>query len=273
MKKNLWIWAVAGAMALPQIGFAQFGPKPGQPQPGKPQPGKPQQPPVVVVKPAPQPKPQPNVVVVKPVPQPPKPQPTVVVKPVAPQPPPKPQPPVVVKPTAPQPPPKPQPAVVVKPVQTPPPKPQPPVVVKPEAPKPPVEYRPGHKNHPLRDPREREHYKDWHVLRHKQYYKLTEAPEQLQVSMRVGQEIEFKLEERVGDGYKWFARFNPVIVDVDVDHERPHWYQFGRKTHSEVEIEGRRPGNTMVELVYARPDEWDRGVDPQKVVQIFVHIE
>ena len=83
----------------------------------------------------------------------------------------------------------------------------------------------------------------------------------------------FKLEERVGDGYKWFARFNPVIVDVDVDHERPHWYQFGRKTHSEVEIEGRRPGNTMVELVYARPDEWDRGVDPQKVVQIFVHIE
>ena len=256
MKKNLWIWAVAGAMALPQIGFAQFGPKPGQPQPGKPHPGKPQQAPVVVVKPAPQPKPQPNVVVVKPVPQPPKPQPTVVVKPVAPQPPP-----------------KPQPAVVVKPVQTQPPKPQPAVVVKPEPPKPPVEYRPGHKNHPLRDPREREHYKDWHVLRHKQYYKLTEAPEQLQVSMRVGQEIEFKLEERVGDGYKWFARFNPVIVDVDVDHERPHWYQFGRKTHSEVEIEGRRPGNTMVELVYARPDEWDRGVDPQKVVQIFVHIE
>ena len=256
MKKNLWIWAVAGAMALPQIGFAQFGPKPGQPQPGKHQPGKPQQPPVVVVKPVPQPKPQPNVVVVKPVPQPPKP-----------------QPPVVVKPTAPQPPPKPQPAVVVKPVQTPPPKPQPPVVVKPEPPKPPVEYRPGHKNHPLRDPREREHYKDWHVLRHKQYYKLMEAPEQLQVSMRVGQEIEFKLEERVGDGYKWFARFNPAVVDVDVDHERPHWYQFGRKTHSEVEIEGRRPGNTMVELVYARPDEWDRGVDPQKVVQIFVHIE
>ena len=150
------------------------------------------------------------------------------------------------------------------------PKPQPP---KPEPPKPPVEYRPGHTNHPLRDPRERDHYKDWHVLRHKQFYKLGEAPEQLQVSMRLGQEIEFKLEERVGDGYKWFARFNPVIVDVDVDHERPHWYQFGRKTHSEVEIEGRRPGNTMVELVYARPDEWDRGVDPQKVVQIFVHIE
>ena len=255
MKKKLWIWAVAGAMALPQIGFAQFGPKPGQPQPGKPQLGKPQQPPVVVVKPVPQPKPQPNVVVVKPVPQPAKPQPNVVVVKPVPQPA------------------KPQSPVVVKPVHTPPPKPQPPVVVKPEPPKPPVEYRPGHKNHPLRDPREREYYKDWHVLRHKQYYKLTEAPEQLQVSMRVGQEIEFKLEERVGDGYKWFARHNPAIVDVDVEHERPHWYQFGRKTHSEVEIEGRRPGNTMVELVYARPDEWDRGVDPQKVVQIFVHIE
>ena len=260
MKKNLWIWAVAGAMALPQIGFAQFGPKPGQQphQPPKPQPGKPQ--PNVVVKPAPQPaKPQPNVVV-KPAPQPAKPQPPHVVKP-APQQPPKPQPP------------KPQPAVVVKPVPQPPPKPQPAVVVKPEPPKPPIEYRPGHKNHPLRDPRERDHYKDWTVLRHKQYYALTEAPERLQVSMRVGQEIEFKLEERVGDGYKWFARSNPAIVDVDVEHEQPHWYQFGRKTHSEVEIEARRPGNTMVELVYARPDEWDRGVDPQKVVQIFVHIE
>ena len=231
MKKNLWIWAVAGAVALPQIGFAQFGPKPDQPQ----QPGRPQ--PNVVVKPVPQPKPQPNVVVVKPVPQP-KPQPNVV---------------------------------VVKPVQ--PPKPQPVVDVKPEPPKTPVEYRPGHKNHPLRDPRERDYYKDWHVLRHKQYYKLMEAPEQLQVSMRVGQEIEFKLEERVGDGYKWFARHNQALVDVDVEHERPRWYQFGGKTHSEIEIEARRPGNTMVELVYARPDEWERGVDPQKVVQIFVHIE
>ena len=42
---------------------------------------------------------------------------------------------------------------------------------------------------------------------------------------------------------------------------------------AEVEIEARRPGNTIVELVYARPNEWDLGNDPQKVIQIFVHIE
>ena len=267
MNKKLWILAVTGAMALPQIGTAQFGPKPAQPQhPGKPpvvvvKPGQPQ--PAPAVKPAPKPQP---AVVVKPAPQPPpKPQPAVVVKP-APQQPPKPQPPVVVKPAAPQPPPKPQPPVVVKPAA---PLPAPP---KP-APAPAVVYRPGHKNHPLQPPKERDHYKDWAPLRHKAYYRSGEAPTMLQVSMRVGQEVEFKLEEKTGDGLKWFARHNPSIVDVDVDHERPHWYQFSRKAYSEVEIEARRPGNTMVELVYARPDEWDRGVDPQKVVQIFVHIE
>ncbi|MBO7620132.1 MAG: hypothetical protein J6T06_06460, partial [Victivallales bacterium] len=144
MNKKLWILAVTGAMALPQIGTAQFGPKPTQPQ----QPGKP---PVVVVKPG-QPQPAPAV---KPAP---KPQPAPVVKP-APQPPPKPQPHVVVKP-APQPPPKPQPAVVVKPAA---PQPAPP---KP-APAPDVVYRPGHKNHPLQPPKERDHYKDWAPLHHK----------------------------------------------------------------------------------------------------------
>ena len=253
MNKKLWILAVAGAMVLPQIGTAQFGPKPGQPQ----QPGKP---PVIVVKPGqPQPaKPQPAPAV-KPAPQP--------MKPVVQPPKPAQQPP---KPVMQPPRPAPQP---MKPIVQPPAKPQPPVVAKPEPPKPPVEYRPGHKNHPLRPPRERDHYKDWAPLHHKQFYKIVEAPEMMQVSMRVGQEVELKLEERIGDGLKWFARHDPTIVDVDVDHERPRWYRFGSTAHSEVEIEARRPGNTIVELVYARPNEWDIGNDPQKVIQIFVHIE
>ena len=255
MTKKLWIWAVAGAMALPQIGVAQFGPKPGQPQ----QPGKPQQPPVVVVKPG-QPQPAPAVKPGQPQ-QPPKP----VVQPpkTAPQPqPPKPQQPTFVKPAAPQPPAKPQPPTVVKPAAP-----------QPAPPKPVVEYRPGHKNHPLQPPKEREHYKDWAPLRHKKFFRSGEAPTMMQVSLRVGQEVEFKLEEKIGDGLKWFARCDASMVDVDVDHERPHWYKFNRTAYSEVEIEARRPGNTMVELVYARPNEWDRGDDPQKVIQIFVHIE
>ena len=177
MTKKFWILTVAGAMTLPQIGTAQFGPKPPQPQ----QPGKPQQPPVVVVKPGqPQPaKPQPAPAV-KPAP---KPQPAPVVKP-APQPPAKPQPAVVVKPVAPQPPAKPQPPVVVKPVapQPAPPKPAP-------APAPVVEYKPGHKNHPLRPPKERDHYKDWKPVHHKKFYRSGEAPTMMQVSMRVCQEV------------------------------------------------------------------------------------
>ena len=260
MKKKLWIWVVAGAMALPQVGMAQFGPKPGQPQP----PAKPQ--PAPAVKPAQPAKPQPlPVVKLNPIQPAPKPQPAPAVKPAAPQPPAKPQPVVVVKPAAPQPA-KPQPPVVVKPAA---PQPAPP---KP-APAPVVEYRPGHKNHPLRPPKERDHYKDWAPLHHKKFYRSGEAPTMLQVSMRVGQEVEFKLEEKTGDGLKWFARCDPSIVDVDVEHERPRWYSFSRTAYSEVEIEARRPGNTMVELVYARPNEWDLGNDPLKVIQIFVHIE
>lgn len=139
---------------------------------------------------------------------------------------------------------------------------------------PPVgEYRPGHKNHPLPPPRERDHYKDWKALRHKTFYRLAEAPERLQVSMRVGQEVKIKLEEQVGDGLRWFARYNEHILDVDVEHGGGHWYKFSRTAYSEVEIEADHRGDTLVELVYARHDEWDRGEPPRKVVQIFVHVE
>ena len=265
IRKNMLILMATGTMVLPQIGMAQFGPKPGQPQqiqkPGQPQPPN-------VVKPGQPTKPQP--------------QPPQMVKPGQPQPPnvvkpgqptkPQPQPSQMVKPSQPQPP------NVVKPGQPVKPQPQPPQVQKPAPlqpvkPVPAVEYRPGHKNHPLQPPKERAHYKDWKPVKHKQFYKLNAAPGMMQVSMRVGQEVEFKLEEKIGDGLRWFARYDSSMVDVDVEHEGRHWYNFGRTAHSEVEIEAHRPGNTMVELVYARPNEWDRGDDPLKVVQIFVHVE
>lgn len=235
IKKNLLVLTVAGGMVLPQIGMAQMH-KPGQQQPPhavQPQPPKPGQP-------------APN-------------------KPGQPQ----------VKPAQPS---KPAPQQPKNVFQTPKPAPQPPKLV-PQQPKPaPVvaptgEYRPGHNDHPLRPPKERDHYKDWKPLHHKQFYKLAVAPEMVQVSMRVGQEVEFKLEEKSGDGLKWFARYDNLMLDIDIDHENNRWYNFGRTAYSEVEIEARRPGNTLVELVYARPGEWVRGGSPQKVLQIFVHVE
>ncbi|MBR6058382.1 MAG: hypothetical protein IKP58_09475, partial [Victivallales bacterium] len=179
-KKNLLMIAAIGGIVMPLTMTAQSEPG-GH---GKP----PHQPPVVQPpKPGPQqpPKPGPQ--------QPPKPgpQPGPHVKP-APQ------------PTTPHVKPGPQPGPQVKPGPQ-----QPPRFITP----PPVgEYRPGHKNHPLPPPRERDHYKDWKALRHKTFYKLAEAPERLQVSMRVGQEVKIKLEEQVGDGLRWFARYNEHIL-------------------------------------------------------------
>ena len=240
-KKHLLMIAAIGGMVMPLTMMAQPG------GPGKPNHNQPpfaQQPP----KPGPQQPPKPVV-------QPPKP---------GPQQPPKP----VVQP------PKPGPQQPTKPVVQPPHVKPAPQIPKPGPQQPPMgEYRPGHKNHPLQAPRERDFYRDWKPLHHKAFSKLTEAPERLQVSMRVGQEVKIKLEEKIGDGLRWFARYNVHILDVDVEHGGGHWYKFSRTAFSEVEIEADHRGDTMVELVYARHEECNRGEPPQKVVQIFVHIE
>ncbi|MBQ9430582.1 MAG: hypothetical protein IJU44_03420 [Kiritimatiellae bacterium] len=220
----------------------QAKPGPQVKQTPQPKPG-PQAKPAPQTKPTPQAKPTPQV-------KPPTPQPKPGVTPQRPQPAPQ------VKPPTPQPPAKP----VVKPAP---------------------DYRPGHKKYALRKPPfAADHYRGWtSVLKHHRYL-LTETFTQSRVLLPIGHDIEFELEEDSARGYRWFARFDPQMVDVDIDHHRPdrrHFWSLSRPSgvpgYAEIEIEaGHYLGGTIVELVYARPDEWERGIDPIRVIEVYVEI-
>ena len=183
--------------------------------------------------------------------------------------PPKPQPPLA----QPKPAPKPEPPKVQpKPAPQPPPKHEPP---KPDFGNHRDDHGPGHRNHPLEKPRERHYYKDWHHVERRHLYHYGVVPETLQVHLRPREEFEFQLEEDRKDGYKWFARYDSDLIKIDIDHEKGKKLLFFGRTpdYAEIEIEGKYSCDTIVELVYAKKDEWDFGAPPRKVIRLFVHID
>ena len=178
-----------------------------------------------------------------------------------------------------QPKPAPQPTVQPKPAPKPEPKPAPRPEPKP-APKPAPQLPPpggnifGHHNSPLEKPRERHHYSDWHKVQRNYFYGLGTVNETMQIHLRGREEIEFKIEEQRHDDYRWFARYDSNLIKVDVDHKKDKGFFFGRTpAHAEIEIEGKFPCDTIVELVYARKHAWEKGEPPKKVIRIFVHVD
>lgn len=96
--------------------------------------------------------------------------------------------------------------------------------------------------------------------------------------MRDDSDVEFRLEENTSTGYSWFARYDPRFCKVDIEHKitkKVFWggHVSGVPGVAEIEIEAEAPGDTMVELIYARRHEWERGEEPEKVIQIFIHID
>lgn len=234
MKKSYTL--LLAAIAALALGDANAQPKPG-PGPKPPQqhnqPGKPGP-----SKPEPG-KPGPG----KPAPQPPKP---------APQPP-KPQPP---KPAPHDVKPAPHPD---KPLPPPPPK---------------GDYKPGHNRYELEKPHAREFYKDWQRIPNHKRFAFGSAPEKLSVYLRPREEFELNLDEDRREGFAWFARYDEHCVKVDIDHKRGKKYFFGKSQQvAEVEIEGKFPCDTIVELIYANRHDWDNGGHPDKVIRLFVHID
>lgn len=135
-------------------------------------------------------------------------------------------------------------------------------------------YRPGFKTHSLPKPFAVEYYREWIRPTHKQYFTFISMPDTMQLRLWPGQEFEIKLEEERKEGYTWFARYDAYYVDVDVDHEKGHRNIFGhRDRYAEIEIKGKRPGASLVELIYANRMAWDNGEAPEKVIQIFVLTE
>ena len=214
--------------------------KPGLFQPPKPQP-RPEQPkPQPKPEPKPQPKPEPKFQQPEPKPQP-KPEPKFQPKPE---------------------PPKPQP-----------PKPEPKFQPKPEPPKPNGNVF-GHHGHPLEKPNDRHHYNDWHRVQRNQFYGYGTVNETMQIHLRGREEFEFKIEEDRHDDYKWFARYDSTLIKVDVNHKKGRGFFFGRTPdYAEIEIEGKFPCDTIVELVYARKHAWEKGEPPKKVIRLFVHVD
>ena len=234
-------------------------------KPGLFQPPKPSNQPQVQPKPQPKPeppKPQPQPSKVQPKPEPPKPPPQPPKVQPKPEPPkPQPQPPKVQpKPEPPKPqPPKPEP-----------PKPQPP---KPQPPKPEGNFF-GHHDHPLEKPHDRNHYNDWHRVQRNQFYRYGIVNETMQIHLHGREEFEFKIEEERRDDYRWFARYDSTLIKVDVDHKKGRGFFFGRTPdYAEIEIEGKFPCDTIVELVYARKHAWEKGEPPKKVIRVFVHVD
>ena len=252
MKKLLYTLATAGVFALATTTLAQPGRRPDD-KPGFPPQGGPAQPgfrPGDHRPAPPQPGPAPHHDVHKPAPH-----------PVAPAPHPAPHP----VPPAPHPVPHPAPHPVA---------PAPHPAPHPVPPPPHPHYRPGFKAYSLPKPFAVEYYREWVRPTHKQYFTLFSMPDTMQLRLWPGQVFEIKLQEERKEGYTWFARYDAYYVDVDVDHEKGHRNIFGhRDRYAEIEIKGKRPGASMVELIYANRVGWDNGDAPEKVIQIFVLTE
>ncbi|MBO7654710.1 MAG: hypothetical protein J6U40_07285, partial [Kiritimatiellae bacterium] len=138
-------------------------------------------------------------------------------------------------------------------------------------------YRPGHYNHPLAWPfADRNHYKGWVAIRPGYRYQMGTLVDQMSALLYLNgqRNIAFQFEESLGTGYEWFVRCDPAYCAVSVTHQqtRSFFGLVGGPTYADINIQGIYPGDTVVELIYARRWEWERGVAPLKVVQVYLQI-
>ncbi len=122
----------------------------------------------------------------------------------------------------------------------------------------------------------RVYYESWHVLQPQTYYPMPSLPEQFRLSATVGSRIEFELEEDVDSGYIWFASYDDYFCQVDIEHLRvpyePPRYLQESNPLAAFQIEMFNPGDTMLELVYAKPLEYELGGEALKKIQVFMEI-
>jgi len=136
------------------------------------------------------------------------------------------------------------------------------------------DYRPGYHGFELERPHHRDFYRAWPFVTSKYYYMYESIPQNMQIALDEDDVFEFKLEENATTGYSWFARYDPGMCKVDIEHKaaRKQGWRTGAPGVAEIEIEAKAPGDTVVELIYARRWEWEQGQAPAKVIQVFLHI-
>ena len=145
---------------------------------------------------------------------------------------------------------------------------------------PPPPHHPGWHKYPLLRPKDRDFYRNWQTISIGGYYNfgnLSTQYSQMQVELRKGESVKFSLEENITTGFRWFERVDDKDVKVEIEHEGPQdWnrqpYMTGAPGRAVVTIKGKKHGNALVELIYARPWEWEKDEEPWKVIEIFVHV-
>ena len=137
-----------------------------------------------------------------------------------------------------------------------------------------ADYRPGHHGPFHSHPHERDFYRTWRILRSREFFKFDVLPSTLQIAMRNFTATDFDLEENTSTGYTWFARYDSTYCDVSIVHHAASGFGFvGRPGRANIKLSAKYPGDTLVEFIYARRWEWEQGVAPNKVIQLYVHID
>ena len=132
-------------------------------------------------------------------------------------------------------------------------------------------------NVPLEGPRERSYYHSWGVLVGDGFYRFDALNENYRVELHKHRTISFRLEENASTGFTWFARVSDSKVGVSIDHQQvvPTYGgapMVGVPGCAEISIKGRHHGDALVELIYARPLEWQRGAVPARVIRLYVDV-
>ena len=92
--------------------------------------------------------------------------------------------------------------------------------------------------------------------------------------MRNFSATDFDLEENTTTGYTWFARYDSTYCNVSIVHYAASGFgAVGTPGKANIKITAKYPGDTLVEFIYARRWEWEQGVAPNKVIQLYVHID
>ncbi|MBP5322003.1 MAG: hypothetical protein J6334_13585, partial [Kiritimatiellae bacterium] len=138
-------------------------------------------------------------------------------------------------------------------------------------------YRPGHFGHQLARPHsDRNFYRNWVAVRPGYRYTMSTVNQQMSALLYLNgqRNLAFQFEESAGTGYEWFVRCDPTYCAVSVTHQqtRSFFGLVGGPQYADINIQAIYPGDTVVELIYARRWEWERGVAPLKVVQVYLQI-
>ncbi len=140
-----------------------------------------------------------------------------------------------------------------------------------------VGHRPGdfHRLPPV--PRQSHIFQHWDYLYDRSQFTMGALPRELRVMLRSGQSMSFQVEEDMTSGYRWIANYDRRRCTVEIMHRITPQSELilpwsNATGTAEVVIHARATGLLVIDLVYAKPQEWANGVPPAKVAQVFLQV-